>query len=413
MSAPRSGQLPTLRQILAAAHLRLILLAVALAAVSLVVSGTLVIRGYVQRNLVLTAQTINYTIEPALVFNDKEAIQTGISSIADKESVARVEVVTPDGKLIAVWNKPHGDWNSNFETITNSFFWPSPSIIEVRRSNELLATIRVHGSAEAILNYALSGLIIALACLGLTIVATRILARRLQDDVIGPLERVAEVAHSVRQERAFSRRLPAAEIDEVDRFTRDFNALLEELEGWHQGFTNENAELTHRATHDVLTNLGNRTLFDHQLQKSIASSDRSGKPFAVIYLDADGFKNINDQHGHEVGDLALKEVASRLLNSIRSGDNAFRLGGDEFALIIDPLSEDRLLDVVIERIETAMGHPFFTPNQTKVQLSMSIGHAVFPDHDTSSQALLRRADAEMYRDKNNKKNPTENEAKSA
>ncbi|MFZ1744117.1 MAG: diguanylate cyclase [Pontixanthobacter sp.] len=403
MSHSASANLPTLRQILAKAHLRLILLAVALAAVSLVVSGTLVIRGYVQRNLDLTAQSINYVIEPAIVFNDIEAIEEGVSSVASMESVDRIEVLDADGKRLIEWHKPTEGVRAKFENAVNGFLWPSPATSQVTRSGEVLANIRVYGSSTSILDYALSGFIIALACLGLTIIATRILARKLQDEVIRPLEKVANVAHAVRKERAFSERLPSAGIEEIDRFTQDFNALLAELEGWHDGLTNENAELTRKATHDELTGLGNRALFEQALNSGVASALKMGGALAVIYLDADGFKSINDSHGHEAGDLALLEVARRLNSSIRSTDSAYRLGGDEFAIILSLLHERTHLELVTRRIEDAMVKSFILPNGTAVKLSMSMGISIFPDDGQSPQDLLRRADAAMYRDKNDKK----------
>ncbi len=413
MTEPRSDQLPTLRDILASAHLRLILLAVALAAISLVISGTLVIRGYVQRNLELTAQTVNYTVEPAIVFNDVEAMGEGIASIAEHESISEIEILRPDGQSLAKWTKPNSGWEAAVEPAVNSFLWPAPAVSEVRRGEELLATILVYGSASAILSYALSGIIIALCCLGLTVIATRMLARRLQNDVIDPLDRVAEVAHSVRKKRAFSERVPDAGIAEIDRFTSDFNALLAELEGWHEGLTTENAELARRATRDELTGLGNRALFEQHLNESVADCLNGGKSLAVLYLDADDFKAINDRYGHEAGDTALMDVAHRLAESVRSADQAYRLGGDEFALLVHPLGHESHLFLIEQRLKEAMLKPCILPDGNAIRLSMSIGAAVFPDDGNSPQSLLRHADAAMYRGKRDRNRARIEEVKHA
>jgi len=391
--------LPTLRQHLAQVHLRLILFAVTLAAASLLVSGVLVTRNYAQRNLDLIANTVGYTVEPAIVFGDPQAAREGIVSVADVSTVDRVELRDRAGKLFMEWSHPRAGLHSGLERMTNKLLWAKPSIHAVRHSGEIIGEVRVYGNSEGILRYALSGAIIALACLGLTVMATRILARRLQQEVIAPLSQLAEVSQSVRAERAFHRRLPPSGIAEIDQFGRDFNALLAEIEGWHQGLTSENAELARRATHDPLTGLGNRVLFEQTLAEAAAVSVRSGTSFAVVYLDADNFKQINDLHGHDGGDAALAAMAERLRTAIRQGDQAFRLGGDEFAVVVPALTSPDQVESVKSRIEQAMERPFLLPNGAYAVAELSAGIAVFPDDGKSPEALLRRADKEMYREK--------------
>lgn len=399
MPCPPPANLPTLRQLLARVHLRLILFAVALAAASLMLSGVMVIRNYAQRNLDLLAHTVAYTVEPAVVFGDTGAIREGIVSVAGFGGVDRVDVRTPAGRLLARWDHPHADLHSWVEDAVSRALWPQPSVEPIRRGGAVIAEVRVYGNSEGILRYILSGALIALACLGLTVVATRILARRLQQDVIDPLDHVARVAHAVRTERAFERRVPSSGIAEIDRFGHDFNALLAELQGWHTGLTSENAELARRATHDQLTGAGNRVLFEQTLGEAIGAAVRSGGSFAVLYLDVDQFKAINDTHGHEAGDAALVAVTTRLRGSIRQVDHAFRIGGDEFAVVLAPLFDRAHVDAVIGRIGEAMAPPLLLPDGTAVAMTLSVGVAIYPDDGVSPQDLMRRADARMYRNK--------------
>ncbi len=218
-----------------------------------------------------------------------------------------------------------------------------------------------------------------------------------------PLGAVGTVAHMVRSERAFGRRVPPSGIAEIDHFAQDFNALLSELEGWHAGLTSENAELARLATHDPLTGLGNRALFERMVGEAIGQAVRSGASFAVLFLDVDGFKAINDQHGHDAGDAALREVAERLRASVRHVDSAFRMGGDEFAVLLGPLFNRAHVDAVIERIELAMGQPLLIPGFGDASLGLSIGVALYPDDGVSPQDLLRRADAKMYKHKHDRR----------
>ncbi len=401
----RGHALPTLRELLAQTHMRLILFAVTLAAASLLVSGTVVIRNYAQKNLDLLARTVSYTVEPAIVFGDAEAVREGMISVAGVSTVERVEVRGTDGKLIAAWSKAEdAGASSGMEQFANSILWDRPSTRPVTHSGEKIGEVRVFGNSEGILRYTLAGMIIALACLGLTVLATRILARRLQQEVIAPLSELAEISHAVRTERAFHRRLPRSGIAEIDTFGRDFNALLTELEGWHHGLTSENAELARRASHDPLTQLGNRALFEHTLAEAIAAALQDGTSLGICFLDIDAFKQINDTHGHSAGDAVLVAVSERLRAAIRHGDRAFRLGGDEFALLLPALNDAAHIAGLRERIEREMTQPVILPDGHQATADISIGIAVFPDDGLGPQDLLRNADSAMYADKLRRRN---------
>ncbi|HQV04661.1 MULTISPECIES: diguanylate cyclase [unclassified Novosphingobium] len=397
--ADPAKRLPTLRDLLARAHLRLILFTILLATLSLVLSGGLVIRNYAQRNLELVARSVAYTVEPAVLFEDRDAIRDGVVSVAAGRGIERVEVLDPTGQMLAEWQNPASGPLASLSRAANRLFWPQPAIDQIHRGEQHIAEVRIYGNSEGLLRYILAGTIIALSCLGLTVLATRVLARRLQNEVVRPLEHVAEVAHAVREDRAFERRIPASGIAEIDRFGQDFNALLAELQGWHAGLTSENRELAWRASHDGLTGLGNRQLFESVVGDAIAQAQRGGHSFAVLFFDVDRFKSINDSHGHESGDAALIAVADRLRGAIRQHDLAFRMGGDEFAVLLAPLSDQGNVDLVLERIRTEMDKPYRLPSGIIARSKLSVGVALFPDHGETIEDLLRKADAEMYRDK--------------
>lgn len=397
--------LPSLRDMLASAHLRLIVFAVLLATASLVLSGGLVIRNYAQRNLELVGRTVAYTVEPAVLFGDREAIRQGIVSVATGRGVERVEVRDSADQLLAEWQNPKQGALARLSRAANPVFWPDPVVNRIHRGEDHIAEVRIYGNSEGILRYGLAGSIIALACLGLTVVATRILARQLQSEVVRPLEHVSEVAHAVRRDRAFERRVPASGIAEIDRFGRDFNALLAELQGWHAGLTSENRELAWRASHDGLTGLGNRQMFESTLSSAIDQARRDGSALAVLYLDIDRFKTINDDHGHASGDAALVAVGERLRAAIRQNDLAFRLGGDEFAVLLAPTSGRDQAGMVVKRIRQEMARPFRLPSGVHIAARLSAGVAIFPEDGESGDELLRKADARMYRDKRDNLGP--------
>jgi diguanylate cyclase (GGDEF)-like protein len=151
-------------------------------------------------------------------------------------------------------------------------------------------------------------------------------------------------------------------------------------------------EMRFLAEHDPLTRLFNRRAFNHRLRVEASRSRRYGTPFALVVLDVDGFKGINDVHGHLAGDAALTRVADLLGHLLRAADAAFRIGGDEFALILPELDQEAAETAVhriaahLEGVCAAEGHP----------VTASFGVAVFGDLAHDPEALLRAADAAMY-----------------
>jgi diguanylate cyclase (GGDEF)-like protein len=155
------------------------------------------------------------------------------------------------------------------------------------------------------------------------------------------------------------------------------------------------AYLYHLAHHDSLTGLANRSLFDDRLTQALAAAERSGRGVALLFVDLDRFKAVNDSLGHAFGDLLLKATAERIIAVLRRGDTLARLGGDEFAVILPEVINDTAPGAVAAKIQTAMAAPFTLEDQD-VHVSCSIGVAVHPDDASGRQALLRAADAAVY-----------------
>ena len=155
------------------------------------------------------------------------------------------------------------------------------------------------------------------------------------------------------------------------------------------------AELEWRALHDPLTALPNRALLCDRLALSLEQARRSGKLVAVLALDLDGFKAVNDVHGHAAGDWLLKEVAMRLLGGVRSCDTVCRIGGDEFVVLCPDIESPRAGTMVADRILGAL-RPSFAFQDTSLSIGASIGIAFFPLHGSAGEELMLRADEAMY-----------------
>ncbi len=155
------------------------------------------------------------------------------------------------------------------------------------------------------------------------------------------------------------------------------------------------ATLVHLANHDVLTDLPNRQLFSDRLDQALARSRASGRPTAVLYLDLDRFKAVNDRYGHAIGDLLLLGVAAKLSESVRAQDTVARLAGDEFAIVLVELNDARDAEHVAAKLLRRCAEPHVLDGH-EVNTSYSIGIAVFPDDAHSGDALLRAADDAVY-----------------
>jgi diguanylate cyclase (GGDEF)-like protein/PAS domain S-box-containing protein len=153
--------------------------------------------------------------------------------------------------------------------------------------------------------------------------------------------------------------------------------------------------LEHRALHDALTGLANRTLFEGQLEQALALAHRAEETRAVLIMDLDGFKQVNDTLGHDHGDRLLQQVAARLVAVLREPDMIARLGGDEFAILPGDAAGLAAAAAVALKIQQTC-QPAFVVDGQSVRVSASIGIALFPEHGTTTGELLRRADAAMY-----------------
>ncbi|MCP4130041.1 MAG: sensor domain-containing diguanylate cyclase [bacterium] len=167
------------------------------------------------------------------------------------------------------------------------------------------------------------------------------------------------------------------------------------------GYTKEKKELHELATHDPLTQLPNRRLLNDRLNHAIQRAQRSNQTIAVLFLDIDGFKAINDTHGHDVGDSLLKFAAARLKSCSRESDTISRIGGDEFIFILENIPKNEDIITVSQRICETIAKPYFTG---QVSITASIGISIFPFDGQTGEVLIKKADRAMYDAKNSGKN---------
>lgn len=304
------------------------------------------------------------------------------------------------GRLFMAWSYKRHQVNDNFlitkrlrqfriGLFVSAFLWGSSSII-LSPSNELqhqmlLIFVLTGMTAGAVISYSVDK-VSAIIFMLLTLVPM--------------LVRLFLVGDSVAMAMSVSGFLYVifmiASIGNINR------NLIESITLRFEAVEREN-EIKQLAFYDSLTNLPNRRLLFDRLEHALIMSARTGRRGALLFLDLDYFKNLNDNHGHFMGDLLLQQVAERLLSCVRESDTVARLGGDEFVVMLEDLSEDRIeamqqVEVLGEKIVIALNSPYHL-NALQHHCSTSIGIAMFGEHGNSNEVLLKNADEAMYQAK--------------
>ena len=209
-------------------------------------------------------------------------------------------------------------------------------------------------------------------------------------------ELAAQALQSGAQDYLVKGQIDRSTLERSIRYAIERNRLLEQLE--------ESKRLQrHLAYHDALTILPNRHLLHDRLQQALAQSKRSGKLAALLFLDLDGFKRINDTLGHGIGDLLLKSVAKRLKTTVRQVDTVARLGGDEFTVVLLEINHAQDAKDVAQKILKVISEPYKI-EEHELFVTASVGISIYPDDGSDIESLIRKADIAMYRAKGQGKN---------
>lgn len=225
---------------------------------------------------------------------------------------------------------------------------------------------------------------------GLAIVLAALVSRA----VTGQLRAMVGAVQLFSNEQVVSE-LPSDRNDEIGLLARSLNDMQSTIVANMNELIESRHALKHLAQHDSLTGLPNRALFDDRLLQAIALARRDRTHVALLFVDLDDFKLINDTLGHHVGDLLLRDAAKRMEACVRNADTVGRLGGDEFVVLLPFIEEERDALLVAEKIRHALNLPFDFDGRNRL-ISASIGVAVFPEHGSDELKLSQSADAAMY-----------------
>ncbi len=363
---------------------------------------------------ILAANTLS-----ALIFEDPRAASLTLSSLENDAEILAAAIYNANGELFADYFRsgqhdvlPESPPGAGSGMLGRHAYTGMP----VRFVNEELGIVLIISSASEWRKRLRETLIISLGLLLISLLAAFLISRRLQSLVSEPLLKLAETTRRISRERNFNLRAQRLSNDEIGSLVDDFNDMLQQiqvrdhkLEGHRQDLedqvqarTRELLDLTrqleHQAFHDTLTGLANRALFDRLLNQAIELAMRDRHQLAVLFLDLDRFKTINDTLGHSVGDQLLTSVAERFRIALRRSDSIARLGGDEFAVLINELKHPEGAAEIARKLIDLMASPFEVEDY-KLHLSTSLGICLYPDDGEDAETLLKNADAAMYRSK--------------
>lgn len=329
----------------------------------------------------------------AVILSDKLSLFNGIRQKAGLEGVgltlgAHLFIPPgPEGQLLAgrAWPLPVQD-SAIRSPAGRRMAWRPLNLAHLQAPVGLLMSVRAHGGEAGVLVRTV--LLIAALMLVIMLALLAFLTR-----YIGlPLRTLAEQARQSHVGPFQPLRLPQRHrADELGGLVTAFNDLIHRI-GTHQ------AELDRIAHYDALTGVPNRRLLVARLERAVTAARRHGNPLAVCYLDLDGFKAINDRHGHAVGDRLLLEITRRLKELLRVGDTLGRLGGDEFVILFNRIGSPDRADAALRRVLEAASAPVWLDG-LRLQVSASIGVTFCPPDEGDPDHLLRHADQAMYQAK--------------
>lgn len=351
----------------------------------------------------LSARSLAFASEPAVRFKDLQAMRDMAEQVARDEQLAEVVVWDRAGQAWLSYKRPA---TGGLAEVIDRLFFPEPVSARIGTDEQPLGRIALRSDGQFLLRYLGLVLLSMTLCVMATAVAILSIANRLSSKIVAPVNELAALTRTVRTTRTFQRRAELGSVREINALADDFNALLNELESHqlviaarHEDLEKANESLHHASRHDGLTQLPNRVYLMEHLGQVLRQSDELQQRAALLFIDVDKFKDVNDSLGHEAGDALLVELAKRLQASVRETDFVSRFGGDEFIVVISPMRDLTELDLCVDRLRASLAPNWQFRDGPAMGLSVTIGGAVYPDHAQSLDELIRQADEAMYRSK--------------
>lgn len=347
-------------------------------------------------------------IGPALMFDDAQTAQEMLSTLKVDNAVLSALVKNQSGNKLADYKNKN--MNSTFINQSKKLSFEKEVIFDSERVGEIEFQVTKLELDQQIQNMVIYSLTTYFLC----IIVVYFIALRTQKIISHPIISLNRLSKKVADTQNYTLRAKVHSDDEIGQLSKQFNIMLKQinqrdqmLEKKVQQRTSELEKLAeefrHRAFHDNLTGLRNRAYLADYFEKATAHSQRFDSHFALLLLDLDNFKVINDTMGHDAGDELLKIVAKRLRGSLRKDDLIIRLGGDEFVILLENVKHKSHVEYTSDMIIESVAQDCYIDNQV-INVTVSIGGSMYPNHGSSLTELKRNADIAMYKAKQQGRN---------
>lgn len=398
-------------------------------------------RGLLDR-LSTQASIIGANSTAALVFDDQPSAYATLSALRAEPAIVAAGIYSQDNILFARYpSEEKGDG------LVPTILPPDPTghdagqlhvIQPIMLDSEHIGSVYLQADLDELYAKLHKQASIIVLVLLVSLSVALVLSSRMQRMISTPLLRLAETAKAVSRNKNYALRVSGNSQDELGILTEAFNNMLRqiqdrdenlesdrahledlvakrtaELNKANKQLTNQahhledlvnlrtaelhalNDQLQHQAYHDTLTGLPNRALFNDRLNQAILHAQRNSQILAVLFLDLDRFKTINDTLGHAVGDQLLRLVAVRLRQVVRKDDTVARLGGDEFTILLSPISCVQDAGEISQKLINSLEYPFNCYGR-ELHITTSVGIAAYPDDGIDTETLMKNADTAMY-----------------
>ena len=334
------------------------------------------------------------TSRSALIFNDNEAGNVLLSSLKKYKATRYVQIYNTDMELFAEYKRVGQVIDIPVEDYKNNAFFKNENVYLSQRimmGDDYLGVIVLSADTKSLNVQKNNYLLISSSVLFASLIMAFILNWQLQKRLTAPILELINLVGYIAENKSYHKRLDTHRGDEIGELILGVNTMLDTIE------THER-QLFQRANYDELTQLPNRHLLMERLSHGIHAAKRSKTEIALLFLDLDRFKIINDSLGHRIGDELLVQVAAKLSNTLRKSDSISRWGGDEFVILLENVEGVFHIEHIIKKIILELCRPMVVEDHL-LHVSTSIGVARFPKDGKDSLSLLKHADISMYKAK--------------
>jgi diguanylate cyclase len=270
----------------------------------------------------------------------------------------------------------------------------------IEYGGENLGSVEVVVDADLLQEFSKFMLLATVGVVSLVLAGIWLLARPIEARISKPITALSHFTRRIRDSKDYALRIPLSPVKELRGLTEDLNDMLGVIERAHSEQAQRSTELSKLAFYDQLTGAANRSLFRDRLSQCVNDYNRSRRPFSLIGIDLDKFKQLNDNHGHAVGDDYLREVAARCIAALRPADTFARMGGDEFVVLLPAVDRQSDALAVAQKLSAAV-RDANKIHQKDTICTASIGVGLFPFDAPTPTELIAKVDAAMYRAKSN------------